>query len=82
MNLTPFLQFGGGAGHVGQRPGEAGYRGGSSYIDPPTNPRNTDGATARESSAVAPNASPATGYSGSYAPQPDIIKNSSTLPKA
>lgn len=77
-----YSQFGGGAGHVGQRPGEAGYRGESSYSQPQVNPRKTDGHTASESSTGGSNAAPVTGYTGSYAPQPDVIKNSSTPPKA
>jgi type IV secretion system protein VirB6 len=76
-----YSQFGGGAGHVGQRPGEAGYRGGSPYSQSQVNPRKTDGLTASESSTAGSNVPPITGYSGSYVPQPDVIKNSSTPPK-
>ena len=75
-----YSQFGGG-GHVGQRPGEAGYRGESSFIDPRVNPRKMDGLAVSGLPAGGPNATPVAGYTGSYAPQPDIIKNSSTPTK-
>ena len=79
-----YSQFGTGAGNVGQRPGEAGYRGGSGspYSPSQLNPRRTDGLTVSDASTVGPNATPVTGYSGSYSPQADVIKNGSTPRKA
>jgi type IV secretion system protein VirB6 len=71
-----FSQFGGGGGPVGHRPGESGYRG-SSYSGPSV---NTDreaghrGSAASSSPTTVPNPQQTSGYTGSYAPQPDTIK--------
>ena len=73
-----YSQFGSGGAAVGHRPGEPGYRG-APYREPTINTdrgAGNGGLTAPASPTTAPNPQQASGYTGSYAPQPDTIKTS------